>query len=126
MWSLITAIFGVMLDVAQFWKQVSRPSILALERSAASRAPAGVGLGLTKSSQKFLSWWNSKSPRSQLFHTLETATSYEQWESAAFDLDELLNKDLWYEGHSYNLVTFPANLPTTGAKTISVDIMTTD
>ncbi|KAJ5898471.1 hypothetical protein N7504_008759 [Penicillium tannophilum] len=69
MWSFITAIFSVMLDVAQFWKQ------------------------------KFLSWWNSKSPRSQLFHTLETATSYEQWESAAFDLDELLNKDLWRQNN---------------------------
>ncbi|KAJ5802373.1 uncharacterized protein N7503_004823 [Penicillium pulvis] len=69
MWSFITAIFGVMLDVAQFWKH------------------------------KFLSWWNSKSTRSQLFYTLETATSYEQWESAAFDLDELLNKDLWRQNN---------------------------
>ncbi|KAJ5637387.1 hypothetical protein N7490_007266 [Penicillium lividum] len=69
MWSFLTAIFGMMLDVAQFWEN------------------------------KLLSWWNSKSPRSQLFHTLETAESYEQWEAAAFELDEILNKDLWRQNN---------------------------
>ncbi|KAJ5909088.1 hypothetical protein N7495_001770 [Penicillium taxi] len=63
--SLLAAIFSMMLDVAQFWKH------------------------------KLLSWWTSKSPRARLFHTIETAQSYEQWEEAAFELDELLSKDLW-------------------------------
>lgn len=34
MWSFITAIFGMMLDVAQFWKQVSTPSMFARGRLA--------------------------------------------------------------------------------------------
>ncbi|KAJ5691433.1 hypothetical protein N7488_012168 [Penicillium malachiteum] len=69
MWSIVTAIFSMILDVAQFWKN------------------------------KFLSWWNSKSPQSRLLHTLETAQSYEQWEGAAFELDETLNKDLWRQNN---------------------------
>lgn len=36
------------------------------------------------------------SPKTRLLHTLATAQSYEQWEEAAFELDELLSKDLWY------------------------------
>lgn len=82
--------------------------------------------------QKLLSWWHSKSPRDRLFHTLANAQSYEEWEEAAFELDELLSKDLWYETgtsrpHSlpncdaskYHLTT-PA-----GAKTPSADITIT-
>lgn len=46
--------------------------------------------------QKLFSWWKSKSPKKRLVHTLATAQSYEQWEEAAFELDELLSKDLWY------------------------------
>ncbi|KAJ5113041.1 hypothetical protein N7456_001575 [Penicillium angulare] len=72
MWSIITAIFSMILDVANFWKQ---------------------------NPQKFLSWWHSKSPRAQLFHTLETANSYQEWEGAAFELDEILNKDLWRQNN---------------------------
>lgn len=78
--------------------------------------------------QKLLSWWHSKSPRDRLFHTLANAQSYEEWEEAAFELDELLSKDLWYEtrtsqSHSppncdaskYNLTT------PVGAKILSAD-----
>ncbi|KAJ5432497.1 uncharacterized protein N7458_011653 [Penicillium daleae] len=65
LWSILSAIFGMMLDVAQFWKQ------------------------------KLFSWWKSKSPKTRLLHTLATAQSYERWEEAAFELDELLSKDLW-------------------------------
>lgn len=37
----------------------------------------------------------SRSPRDQLLHRLATAQSYEEWEQAAFELDELLSADLW-------------------------------
>jgi hypothetical protein len=33
---------------------------------------------------------------SRLFHTLANAQSYEEWEEAAFELDELQSKDIWY------------------------------
>ncbi|KAJ5151836.1 hypothetical protein N7492_010131 [Penicillium capsulatum] len=65
LWGFVSAIFSMMLDVAQFWKQ------------------------------KLLSWWRSKSPRSRLFDALATAQTYEEWEEAAFQLDELLSTDLW-------------------------------
>ncbi|KKK14480.1 putative Patatin-like serine hydrolase [Aspergillus ochraceoroseus] len=45
--------------------------------------------------QRLLSWWRSKSPRNRLRHCLATATAYEEWEEAAFALDELLSLDLW-------------------------------
>ncbi|KAJ5855787.1 Acyl transferase/acyl hydrolase/lysophospholipase [Penicillium soppii] len=61
----IMPIFNMILDVTQFWRD------------------------------KLLSWWHSKSPRDRLFHTLANAQSYEEWEEAAFELDELLSKDLW-------------------------------
>ncbi|CAG8119072.1 unnamed protein product [Penicillium olsonii] len=65
LWRIVRAIFNMILDVAGFWRD------------------------------KLLSWWHSKSPRDRLFHTLSNAQSYEEWEEAAFELDELLSKDLW-------------------------------
>ncbi|CRL19900.1 ARF/SAR superfamily [Penicillium camemberti] len=65
LWKIAGAIWNMVLDVAQFWRD------------------------------KLLSWWHSKSPRDRLFHTLANAQSYEEWEEAAFQLDELQSKDLW-------------------------------
>ncbi|KAJ5995710.1 hypothetical protein N7481_002687 [Penicillium waksmanii] len=65
LYSMLAAMFSMLMDVAQFWRE------------------------------KLFSWWKSKSPRSRLFHTLATAQTYEEWEEAAFELDELLSKDLW-------------------------------
>ncbi|KAJ5160572.1 uncharacterized protein N7482_007576 [Penicillium canariense] len=65
LWSILSAVLSMMLDVAQFWRQ------------------------------KLYSWWVSKSPKEQLLHSLATAQSYEEWEEAAFELDELLSNDLW-------------------------------
>ncbi|PYH40613.1 triacylglycerol lipase family protein [Aspergillus saccharolyticus JOP 1030-1] len=64
-YDLFTAVFSMILDVAQFWKQ------------------------------RLWSWWNTQSPLDRLRYALENATTYEEWEEAAFDLDELLSKDLW-------------------------------
>ncbi|KAJ5086352.1 hypothetical protein NUU61_007659 [Penicillium alfredii] len=64
-WNILVAVLGMIWDVAQFWQD------------------------------KLRSWWRSKSPRDRLFHTLETAQTYVEWEEAAFELDELLSKDLW-------------------------------
>ncbi|PYI18757.1 patatin-like serine hydrolase [Aspergillus japonicus CBS 114.51] len=64
-YELFAAIFSMILDVAQFWQQ------------------------------RLLSWWNTRSPPDRLRHALATATTYEEWEEAAFDLDEILSKDLW-------------------------------
>jgi hypothetical protein len=65
LWKIVVAVISLVLDVAQFWRD------------------------------KLLSWWASKSPRARLAHVLATAQTYEEWEEAAFELDELLSKDLW-------------------------------
>lgn len=62
---LFAAVVNMILDVAQFWKE------------------------------RLLSWWGSKSPRNRLRYRLANAQTYEEWEEAAFELDELLSMDLW-------------------------------
>ncbi|CEN62105.1 Putative Patatin-like serine hydrolase [Aspergillus calidoustus] len=64
-YAMILAVISMVLDVTLFWKE------------------------------KLLSWWRSKSPRTRLRHALEIATNYEDWEEAAFELDEILSLDLW-------------------------------
>jgi hypothetical protein len=71
-----------------------------------------------------------------LFHTLATAQTYEEWEEAAFELDELLSKDLWYVltnviiGNRKKRLKEPMNrwliLSHTGVRILSVDTMTID
>jgi TAG lipase/lysophosphatidylethanolamine acyltransferase len=45
--------------------------------------------------EKCVSWWRSRSPRDQLSYYLANAETFEDWEEAAFRLDELLSADLW-------------------------------
>ncbi|KAL3435295.1 hypothetical protein BDV09DRAFT_168185 [Aspergillus tetrazonus] len=69
-YALIFAIISMVLDVTLFWKE------------------------------RLFSWWRSKSPRTRLRHKLSIATSYEDWEESAFELDELLSLDLWRQNPS--------------------------
>lgn len=46
------------------------------------------------------SWWYRKKPLDTLLETLTSATSFEEWEGAAFELDELLYTDLWRQNAS--------------------------
>jgi TAG lipase/lysophosphatidylethanolamine acyltransferase len=45
--------------------------------------------------QRFLNWWSSKSPREVLLESLRESRIFEEWEAAAFQLDEVLGYDLW-------------------------------
>ncbi|PYI01741.1 patatin-like serine hydrolase [Aspergillus sclerotiicarbonarius CBS 121057] len=67
---LFAAVLSMMLDVALFWKE------------------------------RLLSWWRSKSPQKRLQHALATALTFEEWEEAAFELDELLGMDLWRQNQT--------------------------
>ena len=51
-------------------------------------------------SQKAYSWWQRKKPLDALLETLANSQSYEEWEGAAFGLDELLHTDLWRQNAS--------------------------
>ncbi|PVI03839.1 hypothetical protein DM02DRAFT_669550 [Periconia macrospinosa] len=44
---------------------------------------------------KLYKWWTKKSPRDVLLENLRTANLFEEWEAAAFQLDEVLGYDLW-------------------------------
>lgn len=50
--------------------------------------------------QKAYGWWTKKQPEKALLETLVDANSYEEWEEAAFQLDELLHTDLWRQNAS--------------------------
>ncbi|KAL4896379.1 acyl transferase/acyl hydrolase/lysophospholipase [Aspergillus ambiguus] len=70
------------------------PSILAITRFLAGLAVMFLDVAQYWK-DRLLSRWTSQSPRGELMHRLATACTFEEWESAAFDLDELLSVDLW-------------------------------
>lgn len=50
--------------------------------------------------QKAYGWWTKKKPREALLDTLANGQSFEEWDEAAFQLDELLQADLWRQNAS--------------------------
>lgn len=54
----------------------------------------------THSTKKAYGWWTKKQPQNALLEALASAQSYEEWEEAAFQLDELLHIDLWRQNAS--------------------------
>lgn len=93
---LFVAVLNMILDVAFFWKEVRCP---LQSRPAVDESYELVGAGQVANAafhlKRLLSWWRSKSPRKRLQHVLRTASTFEEWEEAAFELDELLSMDLW-------------------------------
>ncbi|SPB52997.1 RXT2-like, N-terminal family protein [Aspergillus niger] len=93
---LFVAVLNMILDVAFFWKEVRCP---LQPRPVVDESYKLVGAGQVANAafhlKRLLSWWRSKSPRKRLQHVLRTASTFEDWEEAAFELDELLSMDLW-------------------------------
>lgn len=50
---------------------------------------------LTPALKKISSWWSQKKPRDVLLEALAASNLYEEYEAAAFQLDEVLGYDLW-------------------------------
>lgn len=46
--------------------------------------------------QRVYAWWTRKSNRDVLFENLNEARLFEEWEASAYQLDEELGYDLWY------------------------------
>lgn len=46
--------------------------------------------------QKLYAWWTKRSETDVLLETISKAQVFEEWEAAAFHLDEVLGYDLWY------------------------------
>ena len=46
--------------------------------------------------QRLYNWWTQRSPKDVLLEALGEARIFEEWEAAAFQLDEILGFDLWY------------------------------
>jgi TAG lipase/lysophosphatidylethanolamine acyltransferase len=46
--------------------------------------------------QRLYAWWTKKSTKDVLLESVAEARVFEEWEGAAFQLDEVLGHDLWY------------------------------
>jgi hypothetical protein len=46
--------------------------------------------------QRLYSWWTKKSTADVLIENINDARLFEEWEAAAYQLDEVLGFDLWY------------------------------
>jgi hypothetical protein len=46
--------------------------------------------------KKLYAWWRQKSHRDLLLEAISDARLFEEWEAAAYKLDEVLDYDMWY------------------------------
>ena len=46
--------------------------------------------------KKLYAWWRQKSQRDLLLDAIGDARLFEEWEAAAYKLDEVLDYDMWY------------------------------
>jgi TAG lipase/lysophosphatidylethanolamine acyltransferase len=46
--------------------------------------------------QRLYSWWTRKSTTDVLIESIDEARLFEEWEAAAYNLDEVLGFDLWF------------------------------
>jgi TAG lipase/lysophosphatidylethanolamine acyltransferase len=45
--------------------------------------------------KKLYAWWRQKSQRDLLLESINDARLFEEWEAAAYKLDEVLDYDMW-------------------------------
>ena len=58
--------------------------------------------------KKLYAWWTQKSQRDLLLEAISNARLFEEWEAAAYKLDEVLDYDMW---QVYHLVSYKTSLP---------------
>lgn len=59
--------------------------------------------------RRLVAWWTKKSPRDLLLETIADARRFEEWEAAAYHLDEIQGYDLWRQNatskyYNYRLI----------------------
>lgn len=55
--------------------------------------------GCTDIAKKLWVWWTQKSKRDKLLETIDQVRLFEEWEAAAFSLDECMDYDMWSVHH---------------------------
>lgn len=89
MTAFLKALIRLFFDVVFFWQTVCNPDLLV------------VMFG-TDFLQRLWAWWTRPSQKDIQLECLNTARYYEEWEAAAFALDELYGNDLWFDLSSYD------------------------
>src|ERR1700760_1388588 len=87
------------------------------------KAVAGSQWILTLPLKQLGAWWRRKSPRDVLLENLQEARLFEEWEAAAFQLDELLGYDLWYGVFSFRRRRNTLVLTTSGARLLQTNTL---
>jgi len=67
--------------------------------------------------QRLWTWWTRPSQKDIQLECLNTARYYEEWEAAAFALDELYGNDLWFALSVYDRWEHQLTIDLSGAKT---------
>jgi hypothetical protein len=66
-----------------------------MSSSMLRKVPGGCVWALTLLPKRLVAWWSRKSTKEVLIESLQKANMFEEWEAAAFQLDETLGYDLW-------------------------------
>jgi TAG lipase/lysophosphatidylethanolamine acyltransferase len=60
--------------------------------------------------KKLYAWWMQKSQRDLLLDAIGDARLFEEWEAAAYKLDEVLDYDMWYVDDPISHETHPPSI----------------
>jgi hypothetical protein len=82
--AFLRALTRLFFDVAFFWHTVRSLILLVV-------------MFRTNLLQRLWAWWTRPSQKDIQLECLNTARYYEEWEAAAFALDELYGNDLWFD-----------------------------
>jgi TAG lipase/lysophosphatidylethanolamine acyltransferase len=88
LWSIACGIW----EVAFFWQLVCVPVIMPISRSVLDATLDGMLTCL----KRLWAWWTQKSKRDQLLDIISKARLFEEWEAAAYGIDECMDYDMWY------------------------------
>jgi TAG lipase/lysophosphatidylethanolamine acyltransferase len=80
----LKALIRVFFDVAFFWQTVCGPYVIVV-------------MFRTDLPKRLWAWWTRPSQKDIQLECFNTARYYEEWEAAAFALDELYGNDLWFD-----------------------------
>jgi hypothetical protein len=85
----VQAVFGIIFEVFAYW------ILVCLNDMSSSPITSLLWALLISVFKTFRTWWLRKSPKDLLLENLHEANSYEEWSAAAYQLDTLLQYDLW-------------------------------
>jgi hypothetical protein len=85
----VRAVWSIIFEVFAYW------ILVCLDDMSSSPISSLLWALLITIFKSFRAWWSRKSQKDLLLENLQQANSYEEWSAAAYQLDTLLQYDLW-------------------------------